>query len=819
MTSLRRWQLDSTSAFPLHIAADARLSQTDYADDQIWQLMLGSGESPALALQTHYGGRVGLASIVPMWFHEGRVIYQAQAYTKPPYVTAFAPGYLRVQATLTLQLALQAEYWVIDSHVVGARYTVANAHTAPVDLRLDVLGFVGSDGKEQKVRLITSEDDKMALSLGIIANISPVVFLDGGAPETDASPTSAKIGKSVTIPGRKKVVFRWVHAALPEVRASLALAQKSLSLDWDAAFKQLEAANQPIPVIETGNPDWDLAIAASYQQVVQAFLKPTASLPHASFVAVRESTRGAGRHDRAWSGQNPTLAYLTAQAVASINPTLAAGVIRNYLAVQQTDGWIDWKPGLGGQQQGILCMPILARLTWGIFQYTEDTAFLGEVFPSLLKFFERWIQPDLDADKDGLPEWQSENQTGYTFMPTFATWQNWGQGADIRLVETPDLAAYLLSEAKSLREIAFYLRKDDAQQKLDGHIDRLQKALDSLWNDTEKRYGYRDRDTHLATTAISVIQDAHGTDEMIPVLKLSPANRLIVRVSGGMDLAPRFTVRLAGTNHAGQAVNDEIASDQFVWSHGRGIHTTRTVFAQIDKITFEGLSRVYRVDVQTVDLTRTDINGLLPLWSAGIVPERAEAIIGLLKNERFWRPSGVTMCPTDDPNYDPSNADGSGGVWPFWLTLIGEGLIEYGKSSDAFELLKNLLNAQTQSLKEKRAFSEFYHSDQPTGLGEPSNIGGIVPLHLLTRLLGVRVVSHAKVWVGGPFVWENPVTIQQHGVTVARSNSGTHVEFTSGYKADVSGDDWQEISDPNPAQPVQPPPAPVNFSDLEPELD
>jgi hypothetical protein len=75
------------------------------------------------------------------------------------------------------------------------------------------------------------------------------------------------------------------------------------------------------------------------------------------------------------------------------------------------------------------------------------------------------------------------------------------------------------------------------------------------------------------------------------------------------------------------------------------------------------------------------------------------------------------------------------------------------------------------------------------------------------------------VWVGGPFVWENPVTIRQHGITVNRDKSGTHLEFPSGYKADVSGDEWQEISDPNPTQPVQPPPAPVNFSDLEPELD
>jgi hypothetical protein len=87
------------------------------------------------------------------------------------------------------------------------------------------------------------------------------------------------------------------------------------------------------------------------------------------------------------------------------------------------------------------------------------------------------------------------------------------------------------------------------------------------------------------------------------------------------------------------------------------------------------------------------------------------------------------------------------------------------------------------------------------------------------RSLGVRIISHAKVWVGGPFAWENPVVMQQHGVTVRRSSTGTRIEFPSGYSSDISGDDWQEISDPNPVHPPPVPPVPVSFDDLEPERD
>src|SRR5450432_3570564 len=58
---MTRWQLTSNSPLALQLAADARLSQTDYFDDQVWELALGSPGNPALALQTSYGGRIGLA--------------------------------------------------------------------------------------------------------------------------------------------------------------------------------------------------------------------------------------------------------------------------------------------------------------------------------------------------------------------------------------------------------------------------------------------------------------------------------------------------------------------------------------------------------------------------------------------------------------------------------------------------------------------------------------------------------------------------------------------------------------------------------------
>jgi hypothetical protein len=699
-------------------------------------------------------------------------------------------------------LALQVEYWAIESHAIGAQVTVSNARTRSQKLRLDLFGYVAASGREMPLNILTLKDQRHALHMGKIGNLNPVVLMENGS----ADPGSPKIGREWSIGGRKKIMVRWVHVGMPDMRDSLAQAQYWLQQDWAGHFARIALAAQTIPVIEIGDGDHDAAIALAYQQLVQSFLQPTASLPYPSFVVARQPGRGfnpqrdGGDHGQGWSGQAPTTAYLTSLAMASIDHEMAEGVVRNYLVGQRHDGWIDSNPGLADQRQGVLCMPILARLAWGIFQHTEDDRFLADVFPKLLKFWERWIAPDLDSDRDGIPEWQIEHQTGYVYFPTFAAGQTWGQGADIRLVESPDLVAYLLSEAVSLREMAYYLRDAASERRLETRIEGLKVALESLWDNDRLQYQYRDRDSHMTTGSVPVLVDGRGDEEHLLAVKLAPSNRVIVQVSGGFDHVPDMTLHLSGLGEDGREVEETAQSSDFIWHLGRGVHASRNVFSQIDQVRVDGLSRVYRVDVRTVDTSRLDINALLPLWSVGMPKEHVEDLVRLLTDGNlFWRPNGVTMCSAQDTLYDPANAKGSGGVWPFWLTLIGEGLIENGYTTEAADLVKRLLAAQVAVLKQDRAFTEFYNSDLPEGLGERGHVSGIVPLHLLLRVLGVRIVSSGKVWAGGPFVWDKPVSVTQHGVTVRRSQQGTQVRFPSGYTVELSGEVFQEVIDPNPA--------------------
>jgi hypothetical protein len=152
------------------------------------------------------------------------------------------------------------------------------------------------------------------------------------------------------------------------------------------------------------------------------------------------------------------------------------------------------------------------------------------------------------------------------------------------------------------------------------------------------------------------------------------------------------------------------------------------------------------------------------------------------------------MFSAKDPNYNPALAQGSVGVWSYWLTLIGEGLIEHGRIDAATELLKRLLKAQTAVLRDKKAFYEFYDADQMRGMGERGSTMGLVPLHLLMRVLGVRILSKNRVWTGGEFHWGGTVTVSQHGVTVKRSTHWTTIDFPSGESVSLPpGAAWQEI--------------------------
>ena len=455
MRNLRRQNIGADRPFDFHLAADARTSRTDYVDDQAWVLRLGARDEAALAFQTEYGRRAGLVSLVPMWRVESSVIYQQLGYARKPVITYFAADMVQVEAAPIADLEMVARFWAMDSRAAGGEFNLVNFSAEHRSLQLDLFGHVITKGRNQKLNVLTMADYSLALHLGEIGNLNPVVTLEGASIEVYGGKISSpKIGCLIELAPGASLRIPFVVAGLEDMRDSYSVAMNWMSRPWSPYFEQIDRNAAAIPKFSTGEPAWDLLVDFSAAQLMKAVLDPTAHLPHHSLVAYRCADRGwsrrgdGGDHVRAWSGQDPTYTYPAVLALTGIDRELAKGILRNYFAVSDETGFIDRRPGLGGQRQGVLQIPILARLCLMLVEETDDRDFAAEALPALRAFFARWLAED--ADGDGVPEWQSERQMGYIAFPTFGRGQAWAQGADPRQLESPDLLAYLISEADAL---------------------------------------------------------------------------------------------------------------------------------------------------------------------------------------------------------------------------------------------------------------------------------------------------------------------------------------------------------------------------------
>lgn len=808
MNNLRQWEINHTSPYSLQLAADQRLSQTDYTDDQVWEVMLGTLDSPALAMQTKYGGRIGLASLVPLWTHGGRIIYQARTYHQAPLITAFTPAYIAAEAKILPSVALKAEHIAFDSKNIGGIYTLTNDGGTEVKMRCELFGHVGLRGKEEKLAIITMAQGGHALSLGAFPTLAPVVMMENGqASQITSRAATPKVGVDVVLPAGATVTIRFTHAGLAEIRQSLTSARRWLATDWQPFLESIDVADLAIPMVQTGNLDWDLVLASSYNRVVQAMLRPSGVFPRETFVAGRVAEYGYSRkgdgsdHMRMWEGQAVDLTYLIAPIIASIDSKSAEGMLRNFVAMQKDNGFIDLKPGAAGQKRDLLATPILAQSAWDIYLQTENDEFLTDIFSALEKFFALWLEQD--ADNDGIPEWQHERQTHYVAFPTFGRGREWSQGADISTVESPDLVAYLIAEAKALKAMAVVLGDKSTAKQYDTHVKNLKKILDTFWEGDH--YAYRDRDTNITTVGTALLEDGAGDIEHSIKRSLVSPNRVIVTITGGVSHTPKVTLIVTGKDKDGNDSTERAVPDDFRWLKRQGVYTTQAVFSHVESLRCEGLARVYRIDAKTMDTTDIDLNAILPLISGVVVAAKAKKLIKLaLDKNHFLRPNGITMTDAASSSFDPSNAEGAGGAWFYWQTLVGEALVDVGQGSKVADMTKDALKMLQDILSETHDFAQFYHSDEAKSLSEKGHLAGIAPLRLLHKMFGIRILNTGKVWLSQEFAWGRSVTIRQHGVYVRRTNKRIKVEFPSGHTVELDADLKADtvVVDPNPTEPV-----------------
>lgn len=793
---MRSWKLTDDDPLSLHLAADARLTQPSYVDDQIWRLTLGEGHPAAVAVSSSLGLRVrDFRLFVGLALGDGLLVIEPAQFAAPPVVEQFYVNYARVRSRPVVGIELVQEFWVPGSQVICGRLTVSNLSGAPAEVYLQLNGVLRPAGVGDGLR--PGRENALHYLHGQSGALWPVVVMSPGAFEDEGSWPA--LSTTVTFEPVESRQVRWVLAARDSREASLATCGEWLADDWRAGLQAVADVNAELVEIYTGDRDWDAALAMAQKVTLAAFVGPTEALPHPSFVMTRThdhgySLAGTGAdYDYQWDGQSALEAAVVLPQVALASPALAKGALLNFLHGQREDGWIDWKPGLAGQRKGMLAMPLLAQTAWAVYAQDEDAGFVDAVYDGLARFVSLWFSGAQDEDEDGRPEWRNTLQSGYDEHPAFVRWRAWGQGADISLAECPDLLTYLHHECRALAHMAQVLEADEDAQYWAAKVRQLDEALQGLWDEVHQQFWPVDRDSQQSPRG-RVFGSGPGALTLEVFQTFDGLERVLVRVqTSGNEPPPPVEVTIYGMGSRGRRV-ETLSKRDFAWYWGLGTATSKKLYSEIERIEVQGVDDMTQVWVGTVGLQRQVLPNLLPLGTSALTDDQRVALVRLVQDEqRFWRPGGLPICSAADEAYAADAREGSGGVWPLWTVMMGEALVRAGARDVAAALFQKVMANVLGGLQADDAFREGYDSETGAGLGNRDYTSGAAIVPLFLRVVGVQVVHGGKVVLAGgnPLPW--PVTIRHRGVTVVKGGEASEITFASGRTVVVAHQDAEQV--------------------------
>jgi hypothetical protein len=776
---MREWNLKAGDPLTLSIAADARLGSTDYCDDQIWELSLKGGEPPALALQTTFGLRARSLRIFPRFTLGDQTRSDPNDFERQPIVHRFSPNYIELSFSPFTDIDVRAEYWVPESHAVCGRLHLVNHSDQTQELRLEWVGLLmPTEGQ----RMAVEEIQAAPVLLGTTEGLAPVVFLTGGAqPGSSVYPS---LSLSLTLPPGGVYMSIWSQAARQTPEESFKLARQTAARLWEAEIARVERINAGEIEIHTGDPEWDAALALSQKLAYGLLLGPTENLSNHSFVLSRQtdqgySLRGDGTdYSYLWNGQPTLEALYLSSLILPDGGEIVGGFLRNYLETQEASGFVDWRPGLGGQRSRLLAMPVLCNLAWKTYEACRDINLLHYAFPHLLKFLDAWFDSQHDRDGDGIPEWDHPMQAGIEDTPLFSRWQPWSLGVDIVTTESPGLNALLHVECQALIKIASVIGKRKEISSLRSHSKKLKSAIQNAWDEDTANYHYWDRDTHDSPSS-EVLGERKGAGFVLIDREFDTPARLLVHVKTSAETTVHPVFFVHGTNTSGKHIVERIGSTQFKWYLGRARMTGDRLYNSIEKVDIQGLSPLDEVRIYRAGYEGQDLSLFLPLW-AGIPKVRAARLLveQTLRNPAtFWQPFGLPFC-AEVPDLADDNVCQA--VNFTWNSLIIEGLMHYGFTEYAADLISRLMKAAIQNLKQGGAFYRNYHARTAAGSGDRNALTGLLPLGTFLKVLGVKVISLQRVELSGynPFPW--PVTVKYRGLTILRQKKKTTIIFPDG---------------------------------------
>lgn len=792
---MRTWNLQLSKKLPLFLVSDMRLGKTDYCNDHIWELGIGSAEPPALTLATTFGLRARTMRFFPIFYEADKEVVDPATYPKPVVIRQFFPNYIKLIFTPLSNIDVEIEYWVPNSHVVTTRTKVTNTGTNQRQIQLSWGTILNPLPGGERMKF--ADIGLNHILTGKSENVSPTLVMSDGALHSKGPFTSLTV--PLTLLPKSSKSIQSVLASLEDMHSSFNLARKMMETNWDAETARIYQVNANQVEIYTGDSTWDLAFCLAQYRVNELLFQGSDHLPHASYVETRLpdqgfSHRGDGSdYGHQWCGQSPLETLFLTEFLLPAQISIAQGLLENFLSTITNDGFMDWKPGLAGQRSQLLASPLLVSLAWNIYQASDDLSFLEKVFPDLLSFILHWFSATFDQDGDGIPEWNHSLQTDLDEHPIFSTWDIWSHGVAIKTVESPDLCTLLYQACNILIEIAHLVGRQETTPALQAFSDHLHTAVEAGWNEADSCYYYWDRDSHHSIPK-EQLGTRQGPGEILVQKQFEKPVRILVHVQSSDESTRPLHIYIHGNAPSGGHRVEKFNNEEFRWRSGHCRVTSERIYALVEQVRVTGLHETDQISVYTVGHQERDITTLLPLWAGIPGEERANKLISqTIKNPKvFWGRYGIRTYAEKRTGETGRKRRNKMISIPY-NSLIGYGLVRYGQLSKAAELVTHIMKAILLALKQEGTFRRFYQSENGKGGGERFSLPGLPPLGLFLEVLGVRIINPHKVILSGknPYPW--PVTIKYNGLTVVRHKYKTMVLFPNGQNTTIKNDKTRTV--------------------------
>ncbi len=775
---------------PFHpvLSADSQYSDTDFCNDQTWEIVPNIQHPLGFCCQTTYGLRARSVQIIPVILDANNLPFREP----PPEIDLeiLLPNLARYRIHLFNDINVTLAITVPDSQTLAGQFSITSRSNREKRLRAGVLmRLLPLPPGEQTT--VQEENGRLILT-GKTENLYPVCVV-AGMPKQVNRPQPGLVVETSIQPD-STIQIRWAVSAKNSRKHSLDAAMMACdSTRTPAIIRQVKAYENENIHIETGNSEWNELFQLAAIQSQRLFHSPTEVMPFAHPVESRlpdsgYSIRGNGSdYDPEQQGLTAfEVYYAIRNFLLPAKPNLALGVFSNFIQKQQGFGNIDARYGLGGYEAKILAPPIMAASLAEIAGSLPGNPIIAESYNLLKHFLDRWIDADHDKDGDLLPEGDHILQTGWEDNPLFNRWQPNGKGYPPGVIEAPELAAYLFHECRAMAILAGQLGRKEDFTNYQALAERVRSSAKILWDTRKKQYCYRDRDSH-DTPDGGVLSTGEGSGTFHLDCSFQKPTRLCLKIKYKQPTPIPLEVQIIGKGIDGKKDLQKILTSPSDWTNDGIILTCLNSYISIDQLTIWNLPEGIQWKLEYLQINQSDLTQFMPLWAGLLDDKQAEILIRKNLLPHWFEPFPAGLPMMNKPEKASRNKETSYFAHIGVMSMVMDGMLRYGYQEETGQLVNKLMEAIIKVIRQTGSFVD--HLDAKTGLatGTRNSILSLPPIGLFLRSLGLEIFSSERMTISGknPYPWD--VVIHFKGTRLMRCKEETEITFRDGQTIQLTG--------------------------------